>query len=125
MKQSTRHKDLIKAWLDGAFIQYKNSLGNWIEPIDNHPSWLEDLDYRIKPEPKLVPFTFDDHADLLGYKVRSKSNKVSRISIITSVNQDNVCVGITIYSYQQLLDLFEFLNGNPCGKEVLVSPDNK
>lgn len=123
MKQDTRHKNLIKAWLDGAKIQYLHTVGVtnvWRDCSENNPEWLEGVKYRIKPEPKLVPFTFDDHADLLGYKVKAKSYRSNGLSIIIRVTDTHVSVGSIHYTYQQLLDLFEFINGNPCGKEVLV-----
>ena len=47
-----KHSELIKAWADGAQIQ-------WRDPKDDErwsdikiPNWLEDCEYRIKPEPK-------------------------------------------------------------------------
>ena len=47
-----KHADLIHAWADGAKIQ-------WRDPKDDErwsdiriPNWLEDCEYRIKPEPK-------------------------------------------------------------------------
>jgi hypothetical protein len=47
-----KHADLIHAWADGAQIQ-------WRDPKDDErwsdikiPNWLEDCEYRIKPEPK-------------------------------------------------------------------------
>jgi hypothetical protein len=46
-----KHADLIHAWVDGAKIQ-------WRDPKDDErwsdiriPNWLEDCEYRIKPEP--------------------------------------------------------------------------
>jgi hypothetical protein len=45
-----KHAALIKAWADGAGIQYKSSVGTW----ETHPfpTWLDSIEYRIKPEPK-------------------------------------------------------------------------
>lgn len=44
-----KHAELIKAWADGAQIQHKNIYNNW---VDIDPLWLDEVDYRIKPEPK-------------------------------------------------------------------------
>lgn len=41
------HADLIKAWADGAEIEYKNSYGAWVT-VKNTPTWLENGEYRIK-----------------------------------------------------------------------------
>lgn len=48
-----KHAELIKAWADGATIQFKNREGNW-EDFDNDYAlpWITDLGVRIKPEPK-------------------------------------------------------------------------
>ena len=45
-----KHADLIKAWADGAQIQRQNSIGKWVN--EAHPVWLDDNNYRIKPEEK-------------------------------------------------------------------------
>lgn len=45
-----KHAELIKAWADGAEIQYKsNALGKWIN--SKSPMWGETAKYRIKPQP--------------------------------------------------------------------------
>lgn len=44
------HCDLIKAWADGAKIQYFSLLsGTWVD-LDGEPLWKKDTKYRIKPE---------------------------------------------------------------------------
>lgn len=45
------HAELIKKWADGACIQFKSPVGNWID-AGKTPSWLPENEYRIKPEPK-------------------------------------------------------------------------
>lgn len=48
-----KHAALIKAWADGAEIQWRESFlddGEWRATL--FPSWEPDLEYRIKPEPK-------------------------------------------------------------------------
>lgn len=47
-----RHADVIKAWADGAEIQYKNEgMLEWCT-CDKTPFWNPLCNYRIKPEPK-------------------------------------------------------------------------
>ena len=48
-----KHAELIKAWADGAEIECKNSDGTWF--ISEYPTWSDDCEYRIKPEPKPEP----------------------------------------------------------------------
>ena len=47
-----KHAELIKAWADGAKIQYKhNASGIWYDGCFDM-AWLDTVEYRIKPEPK-------------------------------------------------------------------------
>ena len=46
-----KHAELIKAWADGAQIQYKWN-NAWFDVAHNNPHWLEHDEYRIKPEEK-------------------------------------------------------------------------
>ena len=46
-----KHAELIKAWADGAEIEWKDSFGDWHSV--GKPRWeSEDFEFRIKPEPK-------------------------------------------------------------------------
>lgn len=58
-----KHCDVIKAWADGAEIQFKcPSDPHWINVLDN-PEWLDMLEYRVKPEKKQLwarPYTNKD-----------------------------------------------------------------
>ena len=57
MKDATikahKHAELIKAWADGATIQYMSTIsGNWINSENNEPPWYDNVEYRVKPVPK-------------------------------------------------------------------------
>ena len=43
-----RHADLIHAWADGAEIQLLEG-NKW---VNTYPLWLENNEYRVKPQPK-------------------------------------------------------------------------
>ncbi len=47
------HATLIKAWADGAEIQYRRGI-HWydVQPIGCQPLWCKSTEYRIKPEEK-------------------------------------------------------------------------
>lgn len=50
-----KHAELIKAWADGAEIQYFSICANdWITCNSGGFYWYERVQYRIKPEPKPV-----------------------------------------------------------------------
>jgi len=46
------HCDVIKAWADGAEIEYRNSSGLWVPKT--HPVWDSIAEYRVKPTPNIV-----------------------------------------------------------------------
>ena len=51
------HAEVIKAWADGAKIQWFNSaIDRWSDIAT--PSWNIEFKYRIKPEPKKVQLRF-------------------------------------------------------------------
>jgi hypothetical protein len=55
-----KHRDLIIAWANGATIQYRTD-NIWYDVQDNHPSWSNHTEYRIKPQfanIKAVPETY-------------------------------------------------------------------
>ena len=53
MKQPHKHAALIKAWADGAKIEYKSKfLGTWHLFDGQQDAWVDSYEYRIKPEPK-------------------------------------------------------------------------
>jgi len=52
VKQPHKHAALIKAWVDGAEIEYWNiTLKQW--RYVSIPGWLLDTEYRIKPKDKI------------------------------------------------------------------------
>jgi hypothetical protein len=51
VRRPHKHAELIKAWADGAEIEIKHRLGSW-ESMQTKGEWIEDYEYRIKPEPK-------------------------------------------------------------------------
>lgn len=46
-----KHAALIKAWADGAVIQYQSVTARlWHDCHENNPGWTENTAYRIKPQ---------------------------------------------------------------------------
>lgn len=52
MKTPHKHAELIKAWADGAEIEYKEGWREWKKCEGQTPVWDVYTNYRIKPEPK-------------------------------------------------------------------------
>jgi len=73
------HAELIIAWANGASIEYKTSMGNWM--YLKNPSWREHFFYRIKPEEKPdfavsanVVFKLGLNGDYLEFSKTGKHN---------------------------------------------------
>jgi hypothetical protein len=58
-----KHAELIKAWADGATIEYREGeMYQWATV--KKPSWRECTQYRIKPQPVIVKkYTFYDRIE--------------------------------------------------------------
>lgn len=58
MKQPHKHAECIKAWADGAEIEYRyDSTHEW--RTTDCPNWITRSEYRIKPQPVIVKkYTF-------------------------------------------------------------------
>lgn len=44
------HAEIIKAWADGAIIQFKAHDGRWVDVYENRPSFHPGEVYRAKPK---------------------------------------------------------------------------
>ncbi len=62
--------EVIKAWSEGAVIEYRSKLGNsygsWVEDVD--PSWGEPFEFRVKPAPHKHAALIKAHQD--GAKIQ-------------------------------------------------------
>ena len=87
-----KHAEIIKAWADGAEIQYLCHLESekrvWMDCV-NAPNWYTDFEYRIKPEPKPEPKpdfckTFFAHGnyDFKGIHLSSNLNENHNLALI-------------------------------------------
>ncbi len=56
MKTPHKHAELIKAWADGAEIEFYDRRFNehrW-KLCGEHPVWIDDVEYRLKAKPDVV-----------------------------------------------------------------------
>ena len=113
MKKDTRHKEVILAFLEGREVQVRTPIGEWAYIED--PNFQEGADYRIKPQPKLIPFDFSDAEMLIGRMVKSKDGEI--FSVITDLTHNTVWMSNDCKTYDELLSDFTFLNGTPCGQK--------
>ena len=105
---------IIEAFVNGKVIEYLLD-GEW--RVATYPDWTPGVKYRIRQEPKLVPFTFEDRELFRGKWIRRKADGCefcpNEIYLRSVYYQANNCV-----KYSDLLSKFEFLDGSPCGKYI-------
>lgn len=110
MKTTQEMIAVMQAFVDGKTIEanpvFADEWDTCFEPVWN---W-NDTDYRVKPEPKYVPFSFEDAEFLIGKIIR---RRVKNLIISIYYCDDERASGI---SYKDLLENYTFLDGSPCGK---------
>lgn len=88
-----KHAEIIKAWADGAQIQYKNEdMVFWEDMPVCNPNWFESVDYRIKRDPKpdvIKYFSLESHP-VLGLRFSDCSRLVlENVNNLIKVTFDN------------------------------------
>lgn len=113
MKNRHKYYNEIIAFAEGKTIQIRPMGLNakWVD-TDNPQFMHEKVEYRIKPEPEYVPFTFEDREELRGKWYRRKSTGVE--TAIYNISEE----GINGYTWISALAVLEFLDGTPFGKLV-------
>lgn len=106
---------IIEAFANGKSIEYKNA-GSW--KLATGPNWSNGIQYRIKLEPKLVPFTFEDNKEFRDKWIYDTTQKSPEIMRITSYNNSNIHTEFKAIGYQSLFEDYLFEDGSPCGKYI-------
>lgn len=97
MKQHKWHKE-IKAWADGAEIEYRNIKENYDWVKANDPVWdiYGHWEYRIKPQPKEPQYLYVYVDELWNAKLKGRDelfkgefgNYIGKIPLIVENNDD-------------------------------------
>ena len=106
--------DILLAYSQGKTIQTQSFFGPWYDLAGFYMEYLN-FNLRIKPESKLVPFTFED--ELLGRKIIYSDGTRA---MITAQKKDGVYIGgsLNLTSYSSLISTTKFEDGSPCGKYI-------
>lgn len=108
-----KHKEVIQAFLDGEDVEYWNKYDRKWHCLST-PQFQSDTEYRVKPKEEIIPMDFSDAERLIGKTVKHKDSE--EYGIITSITASVVQTGSYYYSYKDLMDQYEFLDGSPIGK---------
>lgn len=118
MKQDTRHKDIIIEYLSGRKVQYRNCPSLEWKDIDA-PIFAEFVEYRLKPEKKIVHYNEEEMAKLVGEPLRLKDSRSIYICSSFQYNPNpRVLINGTFYNSDSLSKCFTRFDGSPCGKYV-------
>ena len=101
---------VMQAYEDGKEIEYYSEVcSEWKKATTPAWNWYT-TDYRVKPEPEYIPFTFEDAEFLIGKVVKHKTD--NHLVVVTWCSNETTSVA----SYKRLLCDYTFLDGSPCGK---------
>lgn len=115
-----KHCDLIVAWANGAQIQYIDGSGAWCDCFKNEPCWVEEDEYRIKPEPpaKVYPETRMTNAELeksvscCVHELRGAANAALRHAIDSG----------QVYTPQDVYDMKkELMRGSRAARDMEIA----
>ena len=108
---------IITAFINGKTVQKSIvSRNEWID--DNSPTFSIEFDWRIKPQPRIVPFDFNDFPIFINKVVKIKNDPT--IYAVVAANQSFIWIGVIPqgYSYTEFFNNFTFVDGSPCGKKI-------
>lgn len=111
---------VLKAFKEGKTIEFRRmeGIGNTKWEKTNSPIWeWARYEYRVKPEPKYVPYNSVSEVDRSKW-VKRKDTTILRaiIKIDTSAKNCVYIEGSNWYSLKEFFEIFEYEDGTPCGK---------
>lgn len=84
IKKPHEHADLIKAWADGAEIEYYVNAYNEWRLLTDTPGWHVGHKYRVKPEPVIVEKYHGILADKSCYDVNHTTGYYSAADFVAN-----------------------------------------
>ena len=119
---------IIQAYSEGKTIQYKDNgvydLGAWIDLdelkiVDIQTFFEGNITFRVKPEPKYIPFETKEECweEMLKHQPFSwiiflRQGAKQSITLV----DDEVLIGLTSFTFKEALDSVQFIDGTPFGK---------
>lgn len=110
---------IMQAYTEGKTIECSCDGKSWSK-ID-FPSWIPNMHYRIKPEPKYRPFKSQEECwnEMLKHQpfgwIRSKLSKI--LYQIDTID-DTVYFNRGFFSYSVIFDNCDFVDGTPFGIKI-------
>lgn len=107
--------EVLHAFKDGKEIEYFYANKKWVDVDTNFTQFdFSEGEYRIKPQPEYVPFTWEDRDLFRGKWVRWKfENKEFTIDCI---EERGLCFSGELFTWDRLFKGLEFIDGSVFGK---------
>ena len=119
---------LIQEYAEGRIVQIKNFDGTWSDASDDVAFCNLPDDYRIKPESEYRPYRdcdemIKDYCEkfnlvpspytmpMIWVMFKDRNYK----HLIRGFCNCSVCINVTWYSFDELLEQCTYLDGTPCG----------
>ena len=113
-----KYSEVLKAYGEGKTIQAKSIMDNkWLDTTEPVFDFFRS-EYRIKPEPKYIPFTFEDSKLFKDKWIYSKNDPDKGLYRIVHTCKNYVAFNRNFYRYETFLNNFLFEDGSSCGKLV-------
>ena len=117
--EAKKLSDILKAYSEGKIIEVSNNGSQWAELNMSYPDVVFKYNqHRVKPEPKLVPFTLEDNLLFRDKWIKCKKDDFKRSMRIIKYEGDCVSISNKSFGYAIFLDDYIFEDGSPCGKYI-------
>lgn len=117
-EQTNEAIKVMEAYVDGKQIQSKTcdklEWSDCIEPIWDFDTFI----YRVKPEPKLRPYTFAEMCEAVKkHGVMVKSKKIAEVCTITGFVEEYIFCNVEVCeTYEEFMKSSVWFDDNsPCG----------
>lgn len=117
MKTIDEMLEVMQAFKDGKEIECKSILQNeWLPAVGPLWNWC-DCDYRVKSEPKYVPYNSVTEVNIDKWLRRKDNPLITRkITIVNYAREWIYLEGAGWCTTKELFEHFEYNDGTPCGK---------
>lgn len=107
-----KHCDLIKAWADGAKIQYWDRLNGyiWVDICGNDLNWHPEIEYRIKPKDNFIKykvglFTFGNGKLIALVRESDRYSQTEKEQHFVKWILDEQTIDVGWFDFNKVLDL--------------------
>lgn len=108
--------EVVQGHKNGKTIQFFLELDREWKNVVGKPTWNFDaITYRIKPEPKLRPYTYEEALEAWKLHKYVKNKTGHFASNILGMQYDKIKLSENFVCYQTLLDYYTWEDDTPCG----------